>query len=90
MAVAFFRANELPRWPAALAVAAVMATVLGFALAGPGEGGPVGEVGPALLYLTMAAYGFVLATNPLGSASTRAAETAPVGSREQRGTPVGA
>jgi FtsH-binding integral membrane protein len=62
MAIASFRAGVFPRWPAALAFATVVMVVVGFALSGPQPNdSPVSEIGPALLYLTFAAYGYVLA-----------------------------
>jgi len=64
MGITSIRAGILPRWPAAMAFATVVMVPVGFALSGPGPSeSPVSEIGPALLYLTMAAYGYVLAAN---------------------------
>lgn len=84
MAVGSMRAGILPRWPAALAFATVIMVVAGFATSGPvPDSSPVSEIGPALLYLTMAAYGYVLAANQVRTrAVTHGATAAPV-NREQ-------
>lgn len=84
MAVGFLRAGIFPRWPAAVAFATVIMVIAGFAISGPiPDGSPVAEIGPALLYLTMAAYGYVLAANQVRTpAATHQATVAPV-NREQ-------
>jgi hypothetical protein len=62
-AIVSLRARVLPRWPAAVALAAVILLPLGLALSGPDSTESIlGEVGAALLYLSMAAFGFVLLT----------------------------
>jgi hypothetical protein len=82
MAIASIRAAVFPRWPAALAVATVVMVVVGFALSGPGPSeSPVSEIGPALLYLTLAVYGYVLAINP--GRTTAATTDARVTNRER-------
>jgi hypothetical protein len=73
-AISSVRAGIFPRWPAALGFAAVVMVVAGFALSGPGPSeSPVSEIGPALLYLTMAAFGYVLAANRVRTAATTGA-----------------
>ena len=77
-AITSFRAGVLPRWPAVVAVAAVFLVPVGFALSGRGpNAAAIFNVGPALVYLSMAAWGYVLIADSLGSAVVRRTVVAP-------------
>lgn len=63
LAIAIVRTGALPRWLAAPMLATVILIPLGFAVA------PLREVGPALLYLTIAGLGYPLAAQPAHAAA---------------------
>lgn len=74
-AIVSLRAGVFPRWPAVVALAAVVLVPLGIAVTGDSTESIVSEVGPALLYLSMAAFGYVLLVQreSMGTAVVRSA-----------------
>ena len=66
-AITWLRAAELPRWPAVVACASVVLVIAGF----PFNGTPLRDAGPALLYFSMAIYGWELLAQRQSTAATR-------------------
>ncbi|MBV9897138.1 MAG: hypothetical protein JO020_23475 [Chloroflexi bacterium] len=74
--VSVIRGKTVPRWPAVMSLAGVAAVMAGMIASGGQPGGStLSEVGPGILYLSLAAFGLVLVTErkPVPTAEPRVA-----------------